>query len=63
MGTDLFRISTSRELDRGRYLTAILSSSRRDPRRNVPECLLPINRKQKTETTVQAEGAADNLET
>jgi hypothetical protein len=40
MNADLFRISLSREVDRSRYLTAILSP-RRPVTRRVPDCLRP----------------------
>ena len=41
MGTDLFRISTSREIDRSRYLRALLSAGCPSFKRNLPPCLLP----------------------
>ena len=41
MGTDLFRISMSREIDRSRYLRALLSAGCPSFKRNLPPCLLP----------------------
>jgi hypothetical protein len=40
MNADLFRISLSREVDRSRYLTAMLSP-RRPAMKRVPDCLRP----------------------
>ena len=41
MATDLFRINLSREIDRTRYLSAILSSRHGSFKRNLKECLRP----------------------
>ncbi len=41
MGTDLFRIAVSREVDRSRYLRAMLSAQRTSFKRNLPRCLRP----------------------
>jgi hypothetical protein len=41
MSTDLFRIAVSREVDRSRYLRAILSTQRSSFKRNLPQCLRP----------------------
>ena len=41
MGTDLFRISMAREIDRSRYLRALLSAGNPSSRDNIPPCLRP----------------------
>ena len=41
MGADLFRIAISREVDRSRYLRAMLSTQHQSFKRNVPRCLRP----------------------
>jgi len=41
MGTDLFRIVLSRDIDRSRYLRAMLSTGHPSAKRNLPRCLRP----------------------
>jgi hypothetical protein len=44
MATDLFRISMSRDVDRNRYLVALLSAGRPSLKSDVPKCLRPVRK-------------------
>ncbi len=44
MATDLFRITMSRDVDRNRYMAALLSAGRPALKADVPKCLRPASR-------------------
>jgi len=44
MATDLFRITMSRDVDRSRYLAALLSAGHPTLKRDVPKCLRPASK-------------------
>jgi hypothetical protein len=44
MTTDLFRIAMSRDVDRSRYLAALLKARDRALKDDVPKCLRPANK-------------------
>lgn len=44
MATDLFRITMSRDVDRNRYMAALLSAGRPSLKSDVPKCLRPAGK-------------------
>jgi hypothetical protein len=45
MATDLFRITMSRDVDRNRYLAALLSAGHVSLKSDVPKCLRPVRKR------------------